>query len=53
MNTNMGNKLAASVRGAKQLSDTKEPAAKPEPKAAPEVKKEAKVVVASSRVWPD
>jgi len=53
MNTNMGNKLAASVRGAKQLGDVKEKAVKPESNIASEERKEVKVVVASRRVWPD
>ena len=53
MNSNLGNKLAASVRGAKQSSEAKESAEKPEVKEAPVVKEEKTVIIASRRTWPD
>ncbi len=53
MNSKLGNKLAASVRNAKQASDAKEVTTKANTGDAIETKQEVKVTFASRRVWPD
>ena len=52
MSTKLGNKLAASVRGAKQMNDSKDSAVPPNMVRADD-KKEKKVITSSRRVGPD